>query len=408
MSFLPDELRIDDTVDTHRMAPEDDFASPADRSIPRKHPNATTGDGSTGGDSYYGAQSPQQFYPQQTPGFQQPYPQDLSAQQFAQPGHPNLPNAFTQPQYDQMGWQPRPEPEMVGDIPRGHMDQGNQYLVAGNEPAVNPGEDEGYVDVAEFPEELLNAAGLTEEQARADFGTVEAVQSAVRMFDRRMVDQGKSSLIAQQAANAQQDIVVDEPFQMPEPEGSDDWDDDTKKLVGAMTNQFNTMLAKQGEGLRAQQEAIAAQLQEQNRRAAEQELAEFDALVNSLPDEYVGILGRGTVYDLQPGSLAFQNRVHLDQTMNSLREGLRLSGRPAVSTEELMARSIGIAFPEVQKTVIRNEVVQEVDQRQQMMTARPTQRRQAAMSPIQKAGQTAEEWYRKHNMASDDLDEFEL
>ena len=387
MSFLPDEVQIDDSIDTKRMAPEDDFASPADPRIPRKGP-AQEDIGGEVTDSYYGEAS-----------------RDLDAPAFDQQ---QLPNAFARPPEDRYAKTPKPEYEIVGDDDDPELD-----LIGGNQPAVEPGQDEGDVDQDidnEYPEELLAAAGLTLEQAQ-EFGSVQAVQSAVRYLDTQFVSQGNKALESAPAAQPLEDIVVEEDnWELPEPVESSEWDEDTKRLATSMVDKFKGMLSKRDRQLKEQQEFIQQYVQEQQREKQRQSLDEFDGMVNSLPDEWVPLLGRGTAFDLDPNSLAFNNRVHLDRTMIALQQGNLAAGRPPIQRDELMIRSLGVAFPDVQRQVIRNEVIEEVGQRQRLMTSRPTQRRQPAMTPVQKAAQTAKEWYRQHNLGNEDTDDenFEL
>jgi hypothetical protein len=400
MSFLPDELQMDDTIDTTRMAPEDDFASPADMRVPRKAPNQTFGDGASAGDSYYGAAPRGQQYAGSN---------DFEAHNFQHQS--NMPNAFTQTPIDQrmpaQQWQP---PELVGDIdegvrptPQGHYgQQAPQYQIPQAQDDQS-GEDEG------FAPELLAAAGLTEEEALQDFGSPEALQSAVRMLDTRFVSEGRQAMQAE-ALHPQEDITPGdaEEWNLPTPEGSDDWDEDTRRLVGAMGDQFKSMLSKRDEQIKVQQEILQQQIQDQQRRAMEQELAEFESMVNSLPDSYTPFLGVGETSSFRPGSMQLNNRLHLGQTMDQLQAGNRMAGRSPIPKEELMIRSLAIAFPEAHTHAIRQEVTQEIGQRRQMMTQRPTQRREGFATGEQKAGQTAEDWYRKHNLSYDEMDDYQF
>ena len=390
MSFLPDELIMDETVDTRSMRPEDDFASPADPSIPRRNPNQATDD--SAGDSYYGAQPRQQH--------NMPH-RDLEADQFNP--QQNLPHTFSQGKHHDYPSTGRQEYEMVGDIP-----QYDANLRGGNSPVITPEEGEDTADEEEFSDELLNAAGLTREQAGKDFQTQDALSAAVRMLDQRFINQGQQS-IQSRPADSVQDIVPDsDEWEMPEPDGNEGWDDDTKKLVTAMGTQFKSMLAKRDEQIQAQQNLLTKQIDASRVSEDRRKLHEFDSMVNSLPDEYVPILGRGNAHDLERHGMHFNNRYHLEKTMLALQEGSRLSGRSEIPQEELMIRSLSVAFPEAQKmqTRIQEDVVDQVHRRQQMMTQRPTQRHQPAMSPVAKAGQTAEDWYRKHNM--DNMDDYEF
>lgn len=391
MSFLPDELAIDESVDTNRMAPEDDFASPADPSIPRKGQQANWGDPGT--DSYYGAQPHQGS-------------RDLSAADFQQPGHGNLPNAFTQPTADQFPHPGRQQPELVGDIP-GEGPPQYSDPTSGNTPVVEPGNDEGDVDQDnDIPEELLRAAGLTEAKAREEFDSVEDLKDAVLMLDRRAVTRGKELLARQPQQPNVEDIVVGDEDTWTPPEPENGWDDNERQLVTSMTDYFKSQLAKRDEQLKAQQDSMQQFFQEQRQNEQMRSLREFDEMVQALPDEYQLLFGRGYMADLDPHSMQFDNRAELENTMIALQEGNRLRGRAEIPQDELMIRALGVAFPDVHRQTIRREVVEEVDGRQRMMTARPSHRHAEPFSPEVKAGLTAQEWYDQHNMSNDDLDNY--
>jgi hypothetical protein len=363
MTFLPDELNIDETVDTKAMSPEDDFAPVDSPAVPRKGNEPS---------------------------------RDLEASQFNQS---NVPDAFEQPVGDQFPSQEKEMPEFVGsDDPLASAGE------ALSGPPVTPGE--GEEQEFEFAPELLNAAGLTEEQARSDFGTPEAVQAAVRMLDTRFVNDGRQETGAVEPPPTDDIIVEPSPFELPPREDGEEWDPDSVKLIEAMNQRTEQLLAQRDAQIKQQQEYVQNLATQQQQADAARQLEEFDDMVNSLPDDWNGLLGKGTAYDLEPRGLHFNNRMHLEQTMNALQNGNIRSGRQPIPSDELMVRALSVAFPEQQQAVVRREVVQEVAQRQQVMTARPTQRREAAVSPVQKAGQTAEEWYRKHNMSTEyDYDE---
>ena len=71
-----------------------------------------------------------------------------------------------------------------------------------------------------------------------------------------------------------------------------------------------------------------------------------------------------------------------------------------------MARALLSAFPEVHERQVRNEVVQQVEERKRATISRPT-RRQRPKTRLEKAGQTAEDWYKKHaDFFDDDMESF--
>ena len=373
MSFTPDELKLDESVDTSNMAPEDDFAPVGDPGVPIR-------EGMTPARQADSGQS-----------------RDLEADQFNQ--QQNLPHAYDQPTHDQFVSPPKSIPEMVGDTPE------EEVTGATGQPGPDPVTEDQ--DEA-FSEELLNAAGISMEDAERDFGSPDALQAAVRMLDTRFVNTGREENQQVDATPQQEDIIVedeDTTFQMPVREDGDVWDPDTIKLAETLNKANQSALAQRDAQIAKQQEYMEYMAQEQQKAASNQALDAFDGLVNSLPAEWTPLLGRGTAHELDPQGLAFNNRMYLEQTMLALQTGNTRSGRSLIPQDELMIRSLSVAFPEAQRAAIRREVTEEVTGQRRLMTARPTQRREQAISRDQVAGKGAEAWYRKHNMSIDAHDE---
>lgn len=295
---------------------------------------------------------------------------------------------------------------MVGDIPRPDDSQ-----PGGNRPAMTPGEGEPRQGESEFDDLLLEAAGIDAESAQRDFGTADALQAAVRMLDTRFVTQGRTAQAQTELAPPAADIIpdiTDDQWALPSPTESEEWGTDTLNLVDVMNKRTDSLLAQRDAKITEQQTHLEQFVISQQKENSRRDLEEFDTMINSLPNEWTPLLGKGTAYELNPESMAFNNRMHLEQTMNALQEGNRQAGRNPIQSDELMIRSLAVAFPEASRLAVRNEVVQEVNDRSRLMTSRPTQRRTTALSPVQQAGQSAEDWYRKHNISNDDMDEYVL
>jgi hypothetical protein len=300
-----------------------------------------------------------------------------------------LPDAFDRPTGAPSPVQPAPMAEYV---------EPSDVATYGQDPAPAPVEEEVAAEEPLFSDDLLAIAGLSEEEAIRDFETPDALQAAVRMLDRQTVDRAMRTPI-EPAPSVLPDIVVEEEqWEMPEPTEQEGWDPDTKKLIDAVNARNDAMLAKQREQLKAQQAYLQSMIDQQEQAAAAQRLREFDENVNALPDEYRPILGRGTVHDLNPNGIHYTNRIALEETMGALQRGNAMRGLPEIDSEMLMVRALAVAFPDVNRQVVRREVVEEVADRRTMMTPRPTARRPQAQTGEQKAQSFAEEWYRRNQI----------
>ena len=275
----------------------------------------------------------------------------------------------------------------------------------------------------EFEQYLLEAAGLTAEQAKNDFGSPDALKSAVRMLDARFVAAGQQVLSQrrqvpdtqqQQSAARQQPTSDEKPaelpaFKLPKPKESDDWDEDTKALVDSIKGHFEAQLSAQqkafNERLGQQQAATEQMLAERARAEQLSYVEEFDGFVNKLGDAWKPLLGQGSGFDLPKEGMAYQNRVHLDTIAAQLKAGLEVQGRPELDREQLLNRALQIAFPEQNKLAVKKEVTEQITSRQRMMTQRPTAKGGTPKSGQEKAEKTTVDWYKKHGFTVDE-DEF--
>lgn len=274
----------------------------------------------------------------------------------------------------------------------------------------------------EFPPGLLQAAGITEEQAKRDFGSADALRSAVRMLDSRFVQAGQAynhfysqpypqqpatQAPAQAAPQVQQ--TQNGEFVLPKPEGAEDWDDDTKALFDHFNKHYRDELGRRDVQLNEQRQILQAMLNEQERGRQQQYVRHFDQFVEALGEDWKSVFGTGAGWELNHNSIPFQNRVKLDLTASQLAAGMQAQGFQTPSQDELLARALFIAFPEQQSQQIRRQTAQQVmgQQRQRLMTNRPTQRRSRPVNAAAKAAQTVEDWFRSrgHAVQQDDFDD---
>ena len=292
----------------------------------------------------------------------------------------------------------------AGDDPVDFVDeteQGAEQLADDEEetPDVPDADEEDAEEGGEeelFSPELLSAAGLTAEEAEASFGTPEALESAVRMMDRRFYQAGQlagQQGFAGQAAPAPPVAAAqpteDDSFEFPKTSDGQEWDDDTKLLFKAFSKKYEAELEKRDA-------ALAALWQEKQDQSLRQYVQEFDGFVNGLGDEYKAFLGNGTRETL-PG-IAKQNRIHLDSVAATYAAGRRAHGQPDLTLHELLARSLPIAFPEVQAKAAKREVLSQVEQRQRMQTQRPSHRRTSKLTGDERAIRNANAFLAKRGV----------
>lgn len=354
----------DDSIDTKNMSPEDDFAPINDPTVPKKGGNQITQDGQTVLDSG-------------------PFEKES-----------RLPDAFSESIDDKLQRIPSHKADLVGEVD--------------SEPAVNEqtaaqdGQETQVLEEATFPQELLEAAQIDENYAETYFKTPEALQAAIRMLDTRFINEGRQLISTPEQSDDEsiEDQALDTQWELPPTADGEEWDQDTLALVQAINERNDRLLAQRDEQIGYQQQLLEQYVQQQNQIESERYLEEFDSMIHSLPDEWIALFGEGTAYELNPNSLAFNNRLYLEQTMNALQQGNVNSGRPLISRDELMVRALAVAFPEQHHLAIQNQVTEQIAERQKMVTARPSARQPSPLTADQKAIQGAEDWYKKHNFNS--------
>lgn len=285
----------------------------------------------------------------------------------------------------------------------------------------------------EFPQHLLDQAGVTAAEAAVHFGTPDQLEKSIRMLDARALQLGQNYLTQQYveahvpppqqqppAAPAFQPQVPAAPaappagdvddLELPPPVTGGVWDPETIQLVKVLDQRYRNQMAARDAAIAQQQQAMAAILDQQQSVAQERYVHEFDGFVGGLGDTWKPVFGVGSGHAIPQNSILMNNRVHLDNTARAVAAGLAMQGRPIPPREQLWARALSMAFPDVQQQAVRQEVVQQVETRQQQFTARPTHRRSSPMTREDKASQSVEKWFADRNMgvALDDFDDSEV
>lgn len=262
---------------------------------------------------------------------------------------------------------------------------------------------------------LLNAAGLTKEEAVIQFGTPTALENAVRMLDQRSVSIADMALqqylASRQHVPAETQTRTPAPaeteFKMPDPPEGEEWDETTVALVRGLQQQFTAKLQEQQAVLERQQVVTQSFLEERNNAELRRYVNEFDGFVNGLGEEWAPLLGKGSGFEIKPDGIEMKSRVHLDTVAKQLAFGRAQQGNPELPRQELLARALRVAFPQKQEQVVRKQVEKEVSKRQAMVTNRPGGRAGGLpKSGVDAAADRAEKWYAARGMATLPADDF--
>jgi len=303
-------------------------------------------------------------------------------------------------------------------------------LIDGSPPPVEPVVETAPVDEAAptitapessdeitFPDYLLNAAGLTQDQARATYTTPDALADAIHAFDARTIQAGAQAwrptpptqitppaqpTPAQPAVSAEAPASQDA-FEMPTPSHEGDWDEDAKRLINSLREYHDRQLAKRDAEIAMQRQLLEQVMAQQGNDEQINYVSQFDGFVNKLGTKWTPVFGAGSGTQLQRDSMAMQNRMQLDMAAAQLAAGRRVLGAPELPIEELLARALYVAFPEHIKTEARHDVSQQLEARRQQFTARPSSSQTKSLTGRALAVQHADDWYKAKGMGSDGI-----
>lgn len=107
----------------------------------------------------------------------------------------------------------------------------------------------------------------------------------------------------------------------------------------------------------------------------------LDGAIAGLGEQYQGILGKGTIHDLDPRGAPMQARIKLDNAMATIASGYVARGQQVPNKKVLLTQAVNMTFGDHAKSQARKEVAAKLDARAGQMTARPSQR--AATPPPQ-------------------------
>lgn len=255
--------------------------------------------------------------------------------------------------------------------------------VIGDESDSGPAPVEGDAQAAEVPTftpehlEIAKQFGFTEEGVKA-FGSPELFVSAMhkildardKMVQAQLGAQGKPPDGQQQQLppGAQGDDIPAFELKF---ENKEMLDPELVANVEGINNHYHALFKQVRDAMQTMQSQIAPlrELQFAN---------DFDDALSGLPDEYSGILGKGTYRSLKKSSPEFRARQQVIGKMQELAEGAARMGRQLPLLPELCAQAVQALYAgkarENQNTKARQELNGKLKNRASQIIGRPTQR----------------------------------
>lgn len=271
-----------------------------------------------------------------------------------------------------------------------------------------------------WPADVLADFGLTEQDAKVQFGNPDALMAAARAMDIRLRNQGRQRLAAMQqqaqqpypqqqpmpqyrqpaAPPVQQPFqpapqqqpaprgLPVEPFQMPE----GDWDSQTVDLVKRMDEHYRAQLNNAINALPIPPlldgfETLARQQAQQVEQAY---FTEFFRAVAALPPEYAEVFGDIKSAPIDQHSPQFQKLMQLEQSVKGTFAERMASGLPRVGFDQLVPRLAAVEFPHIHNKAAERLAKDKLAKRQSQFTGRPTARVSRSTDPIGRAATNAE------------------
>jgi hypothetical protein len=274
----------------------------------------------------------------------------------------------------------------------------------------------------EWPEDLLRSAGLTAEQASKSFKSADELDAAMKWHDAQMLTAGKqwheqANLQQQQQMQQQQPPPVPATPQQAQQQTqalldkldlglkAEEWDEQTINLVTKLNDHYHdrfTSVAQRNAFLEQAIQTVSGFIMGQAERDY---VTQFDNLVNSLPETYAEVFGKGARSDLKENSKEFGERVRLNQAMSAIQRGRQVNGLPPLSTDQLFNRALRAEFGDIETKAIRQELNSKMETRQRQFTSRPTSRAGKQLAPETKAANRVQEFMaaRGLSLAPDDI-----
>jgi len=282
--------------------------------------------------------------------------------------------------------------------------QGSETTTVEPTDRVEPTAAEGTTNEGvEFPPELLQRSNLTADEAKAQFGTPEALQKAQEYADQqfinRMIESGRSTQQpaqppaqpdpqqAPESVQTEQQQPVNQPEFVPM-EVPENASEEVEEMINAMNTAnkatFDAMTASYQQQIETVNNQFTAQQQAQQQAEEQRVLAEIQSGISEMGDSWKSIFGDRPFSELQPGTPHYENAERCLATVEALSNGLRNSGQ-SMSLKEIAQAAARATFPEQSEAAVKQDLANKVAPRQNQFISRPAPRKTEELSGREKA-----------------------
>lgn len=154
-------------------------------------------------------------------------------------------------------------------------------------------------------------------------------------------------------------------FQLPKID-EDLYGKELSEALKSMHEYYNGQLSQLNAALQQQQQLFYTQAQSAAQQQADQYAAWFDDKVSALGEEYMPLLGKGSIDRLPQHSAHYQNRLKLDDTIARLSRAY-----PHATSDELFSRAVRALWPQAEKSVANKRISDQLSARSAKTIGRP-------------------------------------
>ncbi len=250
---------------------------------------------------------------------------------------------------------------------------------------------------------IARVLGVPDDLARS-YGSPAELKRAVATLAQQRGDAGqKQTTGADAVAKPQAEALK---FEFPELSNNDDFEHDPRlvKYVDTLKSAYEhnqTVMQQQHEML----QGIFSHLERQSMDAA---IERFDQSIESLGDEYADLLGKGRTSGLSMDSPTYAKRQELWDEVNFRREVFHKRGLPPPSDGALFAHAVKVVFADKHAELARKALDAKVSKRKSQAVSRPTHRKSAQLSGVERAAARVEAFKKKHGIGEEADDDFEF
>ena len=225
--------------------------------------------------------------------------------------------------------------------------------------------------------ERAAAVGLTQEQVES-FSSKEDLENTVGILESR-----HKAKTTEEPAQAEEEKPFDSGL---DPEKYDEG------LIAAVNKIGNELVALKKENA-ALKGTVDTFSERDRRQAINQHTSWFDNQLAGL-EGYEDTFGKGTIKDLEKGSVEFKNRAALDEEMFTIAAGYKAVNRPVPAKADLFQMALNVKFPDKVKGAVIAGAGKKLDRRASQALGRGSSKGSPA-TELEKAKQANSEFDKK-------------